>query len=40
MEDNAEGKEKETAQHGRLIARVLLSGAGLMVLVLLSHLAG
>ncbi len=40
MEDKAEGEERQTVRQSSLIARVLLSGVGLVALVVLSHLAG
>jgi hypothetical protein len=40
MEDKVEGESQETVGQTSLIARVLLSGFGLIALALLSHLAG
>ncbi len=40
MEDKAEGEEEQSVPQVSLIARMFLSGVGLVALVLLSHLVG
>ncbi len=40
MADRTDREKVQTAQQGAMIARVLLSGAGLVAIMVLSHLAG